>query len=686
MSESLKHAADHVDIARMNSKAVPVRKSVALLAAVFSLAASMMFVSAPASAVEDGQIVIEGSGWGHGIGMSQYGAYGQALAGRSYAEILDFYYDAPGQNLTKIQDAGVSEPLWIGLEQEAVKVELKVVPIIGSGTSAVLIRGTSGGVTDTVPVSVGSTVTIEHTAEGCVFAVGSGEPSEAGGCYFDLEWDGWDPTPTSAVQLVRHWEWGADPTNASAATSCSRWSGVTCTYDMGTAHVRPDNNRGLDVSLEIRLDDYIAGIGEMPASWPMDALKTQAVAARSFALYVADERTAKAGAGSYEAAASSRDWCWCVLYDASVEGASGKVNDQAYRGRVSGVTTGRWTDAVRSTPNEIVAYNGKPIGAFFGSSNGGATENNEDMWGGNPIPYLRSRPDPYTLAAPRNPYPTWTYTKSQSTILSRLDLDSLLNVEIVDLFDSGTPSKIRFTGMRDGGQVTVDTYGGKSISGVTVQSWYGLRGAHITNLALPGSTPPPDTATTTTTTPVPAPPPDGFTDIGDTIHQGDIQYLADRGIAVACDAGEDRFCPDDRMRREDIAAFLSRALDLPPVDTDYFTDDDGRPFEDDINKIAALGITKGCNPPTNDRFCPDSTVTRGQIAAFLVRAWHLTDPGPGDWFIDDNRSVFEGDIDRLAAVGMTKGCNPPTNDRYCPDRNVTRAETASFLARALRDL
>ncbi|MEA2023397.1 MAG: SpoIID/LytB domain-containing protein [Actinomycetota bacterium] len=667
-------------------------RSIALVAIAFSLATSVALVPTPASAVEDGKIVIEGSGWGHGIGMSQYGAYGQALDGRTHDQILDFYYDAPGQNLTTIEDAGVSEPLWIGLEQEAVKVELKVVPIVGSGTSAVLERGTSGGVTDTVTVAVGSTVTIEHTAGGCVFTVGSGAPSAPGGCYFDLEWDGWNSTPTSAVQLVRHWEWGSDPTNSGAATSCRRWSSVTCTYDMGTAHVRPDNNRGLDVSLEIDLDDYIAGIGEMPSSWLMEALKTQAVASRSYALYVADYRTSRAGAGSYEAAAKSRDWCWCVLYDASDEGASGKQNDQAYRGRVPGITTGRWTDSVRATAGEIVAYRGEPIGAFFGSSNGGATENNEDVWGGTPIPYLRSRPDPYTLTAPGNPYPTWTYTKSQSTILSRLNLDSLTSAEIVDTFDSGTPSRIAFSGYRDGALVTVDTYRGDLIDGNTVAEWYGLRGTHITGFQVPGSTPPPPpspSTTTTTTTAAPATPPatpTGFTDISDTIHRGDIQYLAERGIAVACDAGEDRFCPDDRMRREDIAAFLSRALDLPEVGTDFFTDDDGRAFEDDINRIAALGITKGCNPPTNDQFCPDNTVTRGQIAAFLVRAWHLSDPGHGDWFIDDDRSVFEGDIDRLATVGMTKGCNPPANDRYCPERKVTRAETASFLARALRDL
>ena len=153
-----------------------------------------------------------------------------------------------------------------------------------------------------------------------------------------------------------------------------------------------------------------------------------------------------------------------------------------------------------------------------------------------------------------------------------------------------------------------------------------------------------------------------------------------------CDDGPNKFCPDDRMRREDLAAFMVRALDLPATSTDYFHDDDGLPFEDDINSLAEARITLGCNPPTNNEFCPDSTVTRGQTAAFIVRAWGLADAGAGDRFIDDDRSVFEGDIDRLAFAGITKGCNPPDNTRYCPDRLLTRAEMSSFLARALQNL
>jgi hypothetical protein len=108
----------------------------------------------------------------------------------------------------------------------------------------------------------------------------------------------------------------------------------------------------------------------------------------------------------------------------------------------------------------------------------------------------------------------------------------------------------------------------------------------------------------------------------------------------------------------------------------------GNTFAADIIWLADNGITKGCNPPTNDRFCPESNVTRGQMAAFLARALDLTDDGGGNTFTDDDGSVFEADIAKLAAAGITKGCNPPTNDRFCPESNVTRGQMAAFLRRA----
>ncbi|MCP4303682.1 MAG: hypothetical protein GY788_02135 [bacterium] len=175
---------------------------------------------------------------------------------------------------------------------------------------------------------------------------------------------------------------------------------------------------------------------------------------------------------------------------------------------------------------------------------------------------------------------------------------------------------------------------------------------------------------------------DPFTDTVGSVFAVDIEWLAISGITQGCNPpANDDFCPDDFVTRGQMAAFLARALDLPATGGDYFGDDDGTIFEDAINRLAASGITKGCNPPTNDRFCPNGKVTRGQMAAFLVRALD-SDEGEGDLFADDDGSIFEDAINRLAAVGVTRGCNPPANTDYCPNNNVTRGQMAAFLYRA----
>ena len=175
-----------------------------------------------------------------------------------------------------------------------------------------------------------------------------------------------------------------------------------------------------------------------------------------------------------------------------------------------------------------------------------------------------------------------------------------------------------------------------------------------------------------------------FVDDDQSVFETDIEWLAAQGITFGCNPPEnDRFCPDDNVTRGQMAAFLVRFLGLTDgPDSDLFTDDDASVFEGDIDRLGTADVTRGCNPPSNDRFCPDGNVTRGQMAAFLVRALDLTDDGGGNGFVDDDVSVFEGDIARLAAAGITRGGNPPSNDRFCPNNPVTRGQMAAFLHRA----
>ena len=113
------------------------------------------------------------------------------------------------------------------------------------------------------------------------------------------------------------------------------------------------------------------------------------------------------------------------------------------------------------------------------------------------------------------------------------------------------------------------------------------------------------------------------------------------------------------------------------------TDVDASIFRPDIIWLAGEGITKGCNS-AQTLFCPNQPVTRGQMAAFLVRALNLTDQDPSIDFTDDNTSVFENDIEKLATAGITKGCNT-TQTLFCPNQPVTRGQMAAFLRRALAD-
>jgi hypothetical protein len=124
-----------------------------------------------------------------------------------------------------------------------------------------------------------------------------------------------------------------------------------------------------------------------------------------------------------------------------------------------------------------------------------------------------------------------------------------------------------------------------------------------------------------------------------------------------------------------MASFLARFLHLPAATRDYFSDDESSIHEADINRVAAAGITTGC---AAGRYCPTSVVTREQMASFLARALHLG-PAGRDYFTDDERSIHEADINRLAASGITSGCG---GTRYCPTGRVTREQMVAFLHRA----
>ena len=169
-------------------------------------------------------------------------------------------------------------------------------------------------------------------------------------------------------------------------------------------------------------------------------------------------------------------------------------------------------------------------------------------------------------------------------------------------------------------------------------------------------------------------PPHPFTDVIDHAFELEISWLFHQEITGGCTST--KFCPANGVTRGQMAAFLTRALNLPSTTVDYFDDDDGTLFENDINRLANADITGGC---ATRRFCQNAFVTREQMASFLTRALELRATST-DFFSDDESSAHENDINSLAAADITGGC---TATSFCPRAQVTRGQMAAFLYRAL---
>jgi hypothetical protein len=114
-------------------------------------------------------------------------------------------------------------------------------------------------------------------------------------------------------------------------------------------------------------------------------------------------------------------------------------------------------------------------------------------------------------------------------------------------------------------------------------------------------------------------PASGFWDVGDTSTFAlDVAWMAAEQITHGCNPPwRDDFCPGRSLTRAEAAAFLARALELSPGPAGRFVDDDGSTHEADIERLAASGITRGCGPVT---FCPEQPLRRDEMAAFLHRA------------------------------------------------------------------
>jgi hypothetical protein len=176
-----------------------------------------------------------------------------------------------------------------------------------------------------------------------------------------------------------------------------------------------------------------------------------------------------------------------------------------------------------------------------------------------------------------------------------------------------------------------------------------------------------------------------FIDDNGNPHETSIEFIAERGITRGCNPPTvDRFCPGANVTRAEMAAFLLTALGQSPATTYAATFSDvpaGLWYTPYVERLAALGITTGLG---DGAYGPNLAVSRAEMAVFLARSFGLVPGGAGQAFTDVSPDQwYAAAVEAIRSAGITTGCSA-SPARYCPLDAVKRDQMASFLTRALQ--
>jgi stage II sporulation protein D len=289
------------------------------------------------------KLTITGAGFGHGVGMSQYGAYGYSLKLQNYGFILSHYYTGTA------------------LGQLDANPEVKV--LLQGGKKAVSFTGAVAA--GDLELDVTKTYTVRRSADGLVIRDATGAAV------------GTTPGPLRVDAAI------GEPLRLNGTSV----PGVKNGLYRGSLLIGASGS-AMTVVNALDLEDYVRGVvsGESPSAWPAEALKAQAVAARTYAI------TTHAGGGTFDQYADTRS--------------------QVYRGVAA--ETPNTDAAVAATAGQVVTFNGQPVTTYFFSTSGGETEDVENSFvGSDPEPWLKAVDDPFDSVSPKHRWGPFRFTAAQ---------------------------------------------------------------------------------------------------------------------------------------------------------------------------------------------------------------------------------------------------------------------------------
>ena len=398
-----------------------------------------------------GDIVINGRGFGHGIGMSQWGAQGAAKLGCSVTDILTTYY--PG---TTVATATMPSRIRVGIVPNRPAgplvdhYDVKATAGVVSWRLRTTDPRTGEPLSLDVNQSSGRTWRVEVRTDGS-FVVR------------DLA------VPNAPVLA------GGDGRSALTA----RLEGATTllpkeghSYRRGTLEFFPRTSgtsaNGMYVTLVVAdtaatpaMDAYLYGLAEMPSSWEPAALQAQAVVGRAYAL------------AQYETYRGNRSDCRCDLFDTTSSQhytAWDKEGERTYGTR--------WVNAVDATRGRVLQYNGRTATGFYSSSSGGHTEANAFVWGGSQLGYLRPVDDSRWDRASGNPNQAWSVGLSAEDLTRKLaaigvDVGTVQSLSLPA--PRGVSGRIGDPARGAGGLLVQGSRGSARISGNVMRTALGLR-------------------------------------------------------------------------------------------------------------------------------------------------------------------------------------------------------------------
>jgi len=376
------------------------------------------FPISTATALAPKSFTFAGSGYGHGVGLSQYGAKGQALEGKTAVEILNYYFP-----------------------------QAQVTPVIDTATISVNIGHRLSALSIVLPAKDFASVAIDAAeatslppATALNFAVTGKQIT--------------GPTGIGSSWTIR---WNNPESVISVNYGKSKFR-----VNHGYLRLKAINAPGLGFRIEVtnllRLrDEYLYGIAEVPSSWPAAALQSQVIASRTYALLRMN---------------SIKRACDCNVYNS--------IYDQAFVGysKESEPRFGHlWKAAVDATLVDetrglAVTINELPVSVFFSSSSGGMTQRPVDVWG-TQIPHLVSVPDPWSIDPVVNKnFANWTKKVSQKVMAKAFGLTDVIEIKIGER--TATNSVLKVTGVASDGKTKTLPVGTFKTAVKLPSSWFDL--------------------------------------------------------------------------------------------------------------------------------------------------------------------------------------------------------------------